>query len=251
MFHLRSKNTVKQTVKGLFTIVRPIQYEVRVPSHDWSAFFGKYDNQKWGLWDSNSCWKLSQVNCLEDQMEWLWKNEGLRQLVHQADEFIADFFSKNEITQEMYALGQQFLKYVSVSYQKIGAQQWSTPPREILLAALKQAPLQLSIPVPQIPGVWNNTYIKYDGRKATDHAVECYDIGGDGSYKIFDQYLPNLKTLSPDYLIPKVTQGIVEAIDPAAPNPIPQDAFWNKFWQGVIHFFNNIFDAEVPIGKVV
>src|ERR1039458_8635511 len=72
MFLLNTKKSILDKVKGIFN--SPIPYEVRVPTGNWSSLFGHYENQKWGMWDSNSCWCLSAVNCIEDQLEWLWKN---------------------------------------------------------------------------------------------------------------------------------------------------------------------------------
>lgn len=63
----------RNLLKGLF----PIPYEIRVESGDWNypiSYFGKYENQRWGYYDSNSCWCVSSINCIEDQLEWLWKN---------------------------------------------------------------------------------------------------------------------------------------------------------------------------------
>jgi hypothetical protein len=72
MFHLKQHNKLSVNVKGIFSA--PIQHEVRIQDGNWSPYFGHYQNQRWGQWDSDSCWCLSAVNCVEDQMEWLWKN---------------------------------------------------------------------------------------------------------------------------------------------------------------------------------
>lgn len=72
MFKLNSKVTISDSVRGIFAT--PILYEVRVPDGDWTPYFGKYQNQKWAQWDSDSCWCLSAINCAEDQLEWLRKN---------------------------------------------------------------------------------------------------------------------------------------------------------------------------------
>ena len=66
----------------------PIPFENRIQTGDWSAYFGHYENQRWGEWDSDSCWALSGVNCIEDQLEWLWKNNKFSQEAK-------DFFTKN------------------------------------------------------------------------------------------------------------------------------------------------------------
>ena len=72
MFKLRTKNKLSVKVKGIFQL--PIPYERRIVGGNWSPCFGKYENQRWGEWDSDSCWCLSAVNSAEDQIEWLWKN---------------------------------------------------------------------------------------------------------------------------------------------------------------------------------
>lgn len=72
IFRPIAKQRLSSKVKGFFA--SPIQYEVRVPSGDWSPYFGNYEQQKWGGFDSNSCWCLSGINCIEDQLEWLYKN---------------------------------------------------------------------------------------------------------------------------------------------------------------------------------
>ena len=74
MFHTTKLNnrTFREAVKGFFA--SPIKYEVRVLDGNWSPYFGHYQNQKWGNFDSSSCWALSGINCFEDQLEWLWKN---------------------------------------------------------------------------------------------------------------------------------------------------------------------------------
>lgn len=309
MFRLENKYRVGEKVRGIFST--PIQYEVRVPESDWSKYFGKYQNQKWEAWDSNSCWCLSAVNCAEDQLEWLWKNKMFSQeakdffvrndyidsegdfscseryleilsgvhddgndqmeawklmqkygliprkdLTYSADKakgyvsksaFNADYFNSQAIIQEMRDKGQKFLTYVNIARQTIG-KTWTTPDVLILKAALKQAPLQIGVPVPTFVQVWNSNYVSYAGEKSADHAIELYGINGNGDYLIFDQYMPNLKVLSKNYYLPFVTQGILTAVQPQSLNPIPQDQKKNDFWTGVFHWFMGIFDSKVPIG---
>ncbi len=286
MFKLKKKNRLLTTVKALLSSSLP--YEVRVPTGDWSPYFGKYENQKWGGYDSDSCWCLSSVNCFEDQMEWLrannkfstealaffttngyidtdgdfslserfheildgdldsggypeqaWKSfkdhgmiprSMLTYSVSQADahpnraDFIYDYFNPQSVTQEMRDLGQKFLKYVDIGFQTIGTP-WTTPSLVELQAALKQAPINIGISCPVLNVyLWNNTYVKYDGGKTPQHEVELYAADSTG-YKIFDQYLPNLKTLSPDYYLIYCHQGVVN-VPPPAPvvvveTPIP------------------------------
>lgn len=68
---MRHDIQIRGTTKGFFT--KDIPYEDRLQGNTWSDYFGTYEPQKWGLWDSDSCWCLSAVNCLEDQLEYLLK----------------------------------------------------------------------------------------------------------------------------------------------------------------------------------
>ncbi len=306
MFKLKSKETIGDKVRGIFS--SPIQYENRLGSKKWTDYFGKYQNQKWGVWDSDSCWALSAINCVEDQMEYLWKNkmfskeaqdfftkngyidsdgdfslseryleilsgvhdQGNNQMEagrlmqiygciprsdltytqnqanqwHTKEGFNADYFNINAITMDMRNKGQKFLTYVNIARQWIG-KGWVTPEPMLLIACLKQAPLQIGIPC--TADNWNATFVKYNGVRTANHAVELYDIDATGNYQIFDQYLPNLKTLSKDYYIPMVSQIIVTATPQMSPNPYPQVMWWNKFWTAVNQWYNGISNP-FPIG---
>jgi len=309
MFKLKTNKTIGQIVTGMF--MSPIKYEVRVESGNWNypiSYFGHYQNQKWGQWDSNSCWCLSAVNCVEDQLEWLnkqgmftteameffikygyidadgdfslserfievlggYKSAGANQMeawkffqmygmiprdmltytVEQSNKFAdrksfdADYFNPLVVTREMRLLGQQFLKHVNIARQWIGTN-WETPDIQVLQAALKQAPVQIGIPV---PNYWNQTLIIWDGTTSrADHAVQLYGIDAQGRYLIFDQYKPNLKTLSANYFIPIVCQGIVSAVPAVAKNPVVQDTLVNKIWTAVMNYFNGIV-VRRPVG---
>lgn len=298
MFQLRTTKSVRQIVKGLFS--SPILYEDRLDTHKWSEYFGHYQNQKWGQWDSNSCWCLSAVNCVEDQLEWLWKNDkfsieakqffmsngyidldgdfslserfievsggyksnGANQMrawelfiqygmiprdmltytVEQSNKFgtraafDADYFNPTVVTTQMLTLGQQFLKYVKIEKQWIG-KNWVTPDKDYLIAALKQAPLQIGIPIPQVVWNWNSPIVKYYGGLNAEHAVELYDIDQNNNYLIFDQYQPNLKVLSNDYYLPFVTQGVVSAVTQIISIPVKQ-SYWDSFWTWMYASFN-------------
>lgn len=310
MFKLNTTKGIYETVREM--AVTPIQYEVRIPDGNWYPYFGHYENQKWGAYDTDSCWALSAINCLEDELEWLWKNgqfgqeakdfftkngyidadgdfslserhleimSGMRDngnnqmnawilmqqwgaiprsmLVYTQEEaqkcpnreaFLTDYFDESYITTEMYTLGQEFLKYVNLSRQWIGTP-WTTPSKDILRAALKQAPLQIGVPVPKGISKWNSPFIQYDGGTTADHAIELYAIDDNGEYLIFDQYEPHIKTLSSDYYIPFVTQGIATAVPSAAPNPVVQDAASDSFWTKVMNWFNGIMSGLVGSAK--
>jgi hypothetical protein len=288
----------KMAFKGF---VSPIKYEVRVSDADWSKYFGHYQNQKWGQWDSNSCWCLGGViNCAEDQFEYLWKNGmfskeakdfftnngyidedgdfsfserfleilgGLkdnggtidygwdlaqkygflpRSMLNYSHEraamwsnrqdFIADYFGKGNITQGMRDLAKQCLKYIKIEYQRIGTT-WKTPERQVIEAALRQAPISYGVPVAY---PWNTEEVKYDGTTNPAHVVEGYKIWKDGRYATFDQYEPHLKNLSANYYIPFITQGVVTAVPQAATNPVKQTV-WNLVWEAVFKWYQDFW----------
>ncbi len=104
------------------------------------------------------------------------------------------------------------------------------------------APLSIGIPVPEYDASkWNVPFVKYDGGGNPAHAVELYGVDDKGQYLIFDQYEPHLKTLSADYYLPLVSQGIITSISkpvPVNPNPVTQNTTWNKFWQMVFAWGN-------------
>lgn len=308
MFKLRYQKSISQVVKGIFKT--PIQYEQRLKDGEsWSSYFGKYENQRWGEWDSDSCWALSAINSLEDQIEWLWKNGQFGQeakdfftsngyidsdgdislserfievkggfqdkgsnspmawtliqeygciprsmLTYSLEQsskfgtksaFNADYFNPLAVTSDMLILGKKFRQYVNIAYQTIG-KNWYTPTKDVLQAALKQAPI--CIGVHAAPYSWNRSFIQFDGLKTVEHEVELYAVNPDGSYAIFDQYLPTLKTLSADYYLPLCTQGIAYAIRPAAANPTPQpSSWWLNFFTAVNNWYNQISNS-FPIG---
>lgn len=318
MFKLRNNNKLSVKTKGIgntiVQIVSPVPYEVRVLDGDWSGYFGKYQNQKWGAWDSDSCWCLSAVNSAEDQLEWLWKNGmfsneakefftknsyldgdgdfSLSERFHEilcgnldsggtAEEawqsfkdrgfiprsmltytaeranmwgtktaFNTDYFNRAEMTPAMLSLGQQSLGHISIAYKRIG-KQWQTPNRTLLLTAMKQAPINFGIPVPKIVQNWNQTNVKWDGTFSMAHEVEGYRMPADGTYPIFDQYLPNLKVLSTDYFIASAVQGIINAVSPAIVNPVPQPSGEqdDTFWTWVFGWFNGFFKSPVNVGR--
>ncbi len=305
MFKLDTEKGIGESIRQL---VFPIRYEARVPESDWSPYFGKYENQRWGEWDSDSCWFLSAINCVEDQCGFLRKagmfsaedikffedngyidsdgdfsfserfgeilsgardngnnqmNAGIimqeyglipRSMLsytkQEADSFAtreafdADYFNAGAVSDQMRALGQESLKHINISRQWIG-RAYQTPDITVLKAALKQAPLQIGIPVPDNAAVdWNQAIVQYGGKKSADHAVELYGMDDKGRYLIFDQYLPNLKILSEDYYIPFCTQMIVNPVSPAAVLPVPQDDAKDSIWTAIFNFFNGILSPN-------
>lgn len=124
----------------------------------------------------------------------------------------AAYFDKDAITQEMYDLGLEFLKRMSVDYQEVG-RRFDPKTIEELKEALKQSELQIGIPITNNPYSWNNKKIKWEGSKNPSHSVALYKIDEvadfDYPYFVYDQYNPMLKQLSHDYFIPLCTQGVV------------------------------------------
>jgi len=318
MFKLRQKDKLSVRTKGignaLVQVFVPIKFEVRVLDGNWTPYFGKYQNQRWGDWDSDSCWCLSSINSAEDQMEWLWKNgmfdndaraffinngyidgdgdfsfserfheilcgnrdtggtaqeawqsfkdrgfiprsmldytlQQAKKFTNQED-FNNDYFNPAMVTQAMKDLGQKSLNYITIAYQRIG-NAWQTPNTQLMQKALQQAPLNFGIPVPRIVSNWNNSLVQYDGKISMDHEVEGYYLPADGIYRIFDQYLPNLKTLSKNYFIASAVQGVINAKNPIAINPVPQPQGEENdtFWTWVFAWFNGIFKSPVPVGS--
>lgn len=58
----------KVKLQGLFSAEIP--YEVRVPDGDNSKFFGSnFEGQKYGPYDTNTCWAFGAINVIETQLE--------------------------------------------------------------------------------------------------------------------------------------------------------------------------------------
>ncbi len=133
VFKPRPRNSLTTALKGWFAT--PIQWEDRNPTSDWSPFFGKYQNQKWGNWDTDSCWCLSVVNAAEDQLEWLHKNKMFSQDA-------LDFFTKHGYIDSDgdFSLSERFLEIkggrginggtAKLAWQLI--QSWGCIPRSML-----------------------------------------------------------------------------------------------------------------------
>lgn len=86
MFKLNSKRSLSETVRGLFK--QPIQWEDRLKGRRWIDYSGIYEPQRWGRWDSESCWALSAVNSIEDQLELMYAD-------NQFSQEAKDFFHNN------------------------------------------------------------------------------------------------------------------------------------------------------------
>ena len=106
MFSLNTSRTILDRIKDLF--VQDIPYDLRSIDGDWSKYFGSFDNQIWGKWDSKSCWALSAINCLEDQLEFLWSNNYF-------SEESKTFFKENGYIDEDgdFSISERFIEIIS------------------------------------------------------------------------------------------------------------------------------------------
>lgn len=172
----------------------------------------------------------------------------------QADEasraqFDADFYNPSAVTPEMLALGKQFLQYFHTDFEYVG-QDGVTPPQQDLIASLYQSPLQIGIPIPADVSIWNSGMVKWDGGTVPAHEVVLYKVDFINSpqfpYFIYDQYFPNLKQLSADYYIYRVTNGVITPIltapyiPPAQAVAYPTNVF-TKMLQSVVTWYDNLF----------
>lgn len=302
-----SPRTDSSKVKGINS---DIPYVIRISSTppDWSPTFTKVDfeEQRFGLNDSDDCWEWSGVEDLSFQstlfmdlkqlspeaMNFLVSNgyfnsQGQLSLSRrflailserkddggdsaifwetfaeygmiprsmldftptQADnyrpQFVEDFYNPSAITPAMIELGKQFLRYFASDYEFVGREDGITPDAPSLIASLYQSPLQCAIPIPKDVSAWNNTLVSYDGTLGCSHEVVLYKVDFTGNpeypYFIYDQYFPNLKQLSKDYLLYRVTNAVVTPIigsvadvpSDAIPYPSESNVFV-RMWQAV------------------
>ena len=61
----------KAAVKGIFP--DPIPFKPLLPSGDSSPYFGNYEGQKYGTWDTDLCWDFSFTELIETRLEMLEK----------------------------------------------------------------------------------------------------------------------------------------------------------------------------------
>lgn len=160
--------------------------------------------------------------------------------------FDADYFNPSAVTPAMKALGLQVLSYVKIAYQRIGYVN-QTPNIQILTAALLQSPLNYGIPVDL--SQWNQVNVPSNINTTMVHEVSAR-VMNPTSYGVHDQYFPWKKNLNFDYFIGGCIQGVINAIAPAAVNPVPQPPIATvSFWTTVMAWFSGIFNPTVPIGS--
>lgn len=169
--------------------------------------------------------------------KWITKNQ-----------FNNDYFNRDLLTPEMYALGQEFLRRFSVDADNIPGGYLNDISVE-LQEYLKEGSLQIGHPVPQ-DGSWNRVNVDYPkGRTVADHATELYkyDPSLDYPFCIYDSYEPHLKQLSKNYYIPYITRV---SIVPYSTPLIPLSS-WMKFWFNLSAIFNGNPQPfpSVPVGK--
>ncbi len=255
----------KARTKGLFQSAIP--YFPILPSGDSSPFFGNYEGQKYGGWDTDLCWDFSFTEILETRLKILetlglipqstldwakqkgykdsdgdWylsrKWEGIISGVQQNGneqinasviasqvgmipnsmlpytfnpldttnaQFVADYFNPALITDEMKALGKEFLTKFTIQAENIDA----TPAN--FTKYLQEGSMQVGVPA--VSPDWNNTQVNWNGKTTPDHAVEFYKYVPTNKYskKIYDSYEPHLKELSDDYAIVILTRIVVTA----------------------------------------
>lgn len=294
------KPKFKARLHGLFS--QPIPYEVRNPKGDWSPYFGQWEAQKKGWWDTNSCWSYAGNEVLEDQMEFLMKTDrftkedlnwfdskgyidsdgdfyfsrrfipilsGVRTEGNDHTEHwrltckygaipnsmlpeVTDptnYFNPDAITEEMLALGREFLTRVDIRYEELG-KRFKEKDTHLLRTALMQGELQIGVPIPDPAYLWNVDKVKYDGSRIPAHSVAFYkyDEKADPEYPyfIYDQYHPMLKQLSKDYYIPLVTRVVVNPKIQYKPNTVSQQTLWAKIWTAIAVYFGfNAKDSQV------
>lgn len=169
-------------------------------------------------------------------------------------QFDADYFNPVYVTPAMTSLAKQFLQYVNIASQRIGTE-FVTPNMQVLVAAMKQAPLNYGVPVNV--SQWNQVNVPIDylpnGKLDTTpvHEVTGYAFVPTG-YASRDQYQPEDKVLANGYFLAGVYQGIVTAITPAVvvavPQPVGEES--DSFWTAVMAFWNGLISKTIQIGRV-
>lgn len=162
------------------------------------------------------------------------------------------YFDKTRITPSMYAIGKEFLTYFSVEAQWIGAE-GVTPSDSEIQACMKQAPLQVGIPIPKEVSLWNYPNVKWDGTTVVSHSVGLEFLEPAGIRDIDDQYQPEEKFLSSDYPMPLTMMVLVTPrlippfIVPPTAVPLPDPtSLIVRIWQAIKDYWNR----QNALGKV-
>lgn len=117
----------------------------------------------------------------------------------------ADYYNKAQITPEMLAMGQQFLKYFTIMYQWIytGGGDRNGVENAVLEKAISAAPIQFVTPI--CPS-WDDPLVTSCGQINPQHATSALEYHADDTSVILDHYGPYIKTLAGDYPIPYAMQ---------------------------------------------
>ena len=137
-FQRRPRRKLKVVVKGL--LQSPIQYEVRSTTGDWTSFLPTFQPQKWGNYDSDSCWCLSTITSLEIQLDWLWTNNMFSP---EAKTFLAQYLDVNG----KFSISERYLEVLGGNYENGGTaeeaiqlmQSYGAVPRALLTYSEAQA----------------------------------------------------------------------------------------------------------------
>lgn len=168
------------------------------------ALSGVYDNgnSQWAVW------KLARDYGLLPRGDHDYSLSQSNQFGSQR-EMCLDYGNPVFVTTQMRQKALQCLKYIDIAYEWVG-NVGVMPDIISIRAALYQAPLQIGIPV--CMDTYNSGKVIYCGDTTVEHAVMLYAIDKDGVFYFFDHYNPYQKTLSKDYFIPYITNGVVTPI---------------------------------------
>lgn len=117
-----------------------------------------------------------------------------------------DYYDPNAVTDVMRAKAKLIFRYITIQYEWVWANAAASCPKDLIRAALKQAPVQVGTPA--CPD-WNTGSVHPCGDTAAEHATTIYNEQSDDTLNDFDHYNPYLKTLSPDYFIPYAIKPVV------------------------------------------
>lgn len=152
-----------------------------------------------------------------------------------------DYYRRSEVTDAMLQKAKNALSLLTIQYEWIGGEFNAQTPSAAILEALKQAPVQICVPV-CLPG-WNASSVAYCSIHEADHAVTLYGDNTDGHWDIYDHYMPDEKLLSKDYYIPQAVLGVITpvpaspVIPPGTENQAPTQAELSA-WQKIIQWIS-------------
>lgn len=148
-----------------------------------------------------------------------------------------DYYSPKNITPAMRAKALQSLTYFGIGWGWVGDSNRSLG-FSTYQNALKTAPVQLIIPIPNPTELWNQVYVPYTGGTALQHCVCLYkvDLNQVDPFLIFDQYEPYEKQLPISYFMGTALQGIIVPKVETEKAVIVPTTQGNSFWPQWITF---------------